>query len=107
MSEDKKKNEIQSNEIVTNISEQIQELIAQGNARRVVIRKADGETLFDVTMTVAFAVTAAVLIFVPGGFFLGLLAVVGSIIARLRVDILREVKDDDKTITGEIIDSDS
>jgi hypothetical protein len=90
-------------EHVNSITDQIKEVIEQGNMRRVIVRKQDNEQLFEVSLTAAVAVAAAILIFVPGGFFISLLAVIAGIFAKLRVEILRELRDDDEVVEGEIV----
>lgn len=85
------------------VIDQIKEVIEQGNVRRFVVRKSNDDKLFEVSLTIAVGVVAAIIIFVPGGFFWTLLAVIAGIIAKLRVEILRELNDDDDVVEGEIV----
>lgn len=96
-----------SDDTVNTITDQIKELVEQGNMRRVVLRKPDNEQLFEVSLTVAVAVIAGFVIFMPGGFFFMMLAIFGGILAKLRVEILRELSDDDDVVEGEVLSSDS
>lgn len=73
-------------------------LVQEGNARRVVVRSGDGSTLFDVSLTVAVVGAGILTFLIPGGIVLMLLAAVVGIAAKVRIDILREINDDDATI---------
>lgn len=53
--------EVAGNKLV----EKVQELIAQGNARRIIIRKSDGQPMLDVPLTAGVA-AGAIGLLIPG-----------------------------------------
>jgi len=60
-------------------------LIAEGNLRRLVIRKPDGDVLLQVPLTVAVAIAGAITILVP---VLAALGAMAALVAKVRVDIV-------------------
>ncbi|NUQ06075.1 MAG: DUF4342 domain-containing protein [Anaerolineae bacterium] len=79
--------EVTGNQLV----ERIKELIEQGNVRRLIIRDQEGRTLLEIPLTIGAVASGALLFFYP---LLAGLAVVGGLLAKLRVEIVREVNDD-------------
>lgn len=90
----KQKNE----DTLAEIGDKAKDMLHQGNMRRFVVRTADGNTLVDVSLTVAIAVALGVLFLVPGGFMMTAIITVIGIVARVRVEILRELDDADDVI---------
>ena len=85
----------------SNVDEAIERgkaLIEQGNQRRLVIRTAEGQSLLDVSLTVA-VIAGVILLLLPSGLFFVLLGVVVAIFTKLQVEVLREITDDEKTIS--------
>lgn len=76
--------EVAGNQLVT----QVQDLIKQGNARRLIIRKPDGEELMDINLTVG-AVAGGVMVL--GAWWIAALAVIAGLVAKVKVEIIREV----------------
>lgn len=80
------------------ISKRLQEIIEEGNVRRIIVRTQEGRVLLDTPVTVgavATALIAATGLLIPvalGGALLGMAA-------KLRVEIVREVRE------GDVIDS--
>jgi hypothetical protein len=81
-------------EVVGNqLVERVQELVRQGNARRVIIRGGDGKILLDTPLTVGAGIGGA-LAFV-GGLPLAALAAIAAVAAKVRVEVVREVGEGD------------
>lgn len=77
--------------------ERVRELIAEGNVRRLIIRNPEGRTLLEVPLTVG-AVAGGALVFVAGP-MLAALVLLGALVARVRVEIVR---DEPETIEQDI-----
>jgi len=80
--------EIAGSELV----DRVKELIAEGNVRRLIIRKPDGDLLLEVPLTTGVAVGSVVTIFAPVLVALGAMA---ALLAKVKVQIVR-IKDKDK-----------
>jgi len=89
MSESPEKNawveqiEVAGNQLV----DRVKELIEEGSARRLIIRKPNDEILIEVPLNAGVAVGSVVAIFAP------LLAAVGAmaaLVAKFKVDIVRD-----------------
>lgn len=61
-------------------------LIEQGNVRRLIIRKPDGDVLLEVPLTAGLAVSGALALMAPVFAALGAMA---ALIAKVQVDIVR------------------
>ena len=71
--------------------ERVKELIVEGNIRRLIIRNQEGRTLLEIPLTMgAVAGGAILLVFGP---VLAALAVIGALVARLKIEIVREEPD--------------
>ena len=70
--------------------DRIKELMEEGNVRRLIIRKPDGQSLLEVPLTAGVAVGGVVTIMAPVLAALGALA---ALIAEFKVEVVRE--DDD------------
>jgi len=71
--------------------ERVRELVAEGNVRRLIIRNPDGRTLLEVPLTVG-AVAGGALVFIAGP-MLAALVLLGALVARVRVEIVRDATD--------------
>ncbi|MBK8025319.1 MAG: DUF4342 domain-containing protein [Chloroflexi bacterium] len=80
--------EVTGNQLV----ERIKELIEQGNVRRLIIRDQEGRTLLEIPLTIGAVAGGALIVFYP---LLAGLAVVGGLLAKLRIEIVREISDGD------------
>lgn len=80
--------EIAGSELV----DRVKELIAEGNVRRLIIRKPNGDLLLEVPLTAGVAVGSIMTIFAPVLVALGAMA---ALLARVKVQIVR-VKDENK-----------
>lgn len=73
--------------------EKVQEVIREGNVRRVVIRTADDRVLLDTTLTIgALAGGALALVYWP----LAAIAAIAAVVARVKVEIVREFASEDE-----------
>ena len=77
---------VTGNELV----DRIKTLVAEGNVRRLIIRKPDGQSLLEIPLTAGVAVGGVVTIIAPVLAALGALA---ALIAEFKVEVIRE--DDD------------
>ncbi len=77
---------VTGNELV----DRIKTLVAEGNVRRLIIRKSNGQSLLEIPLTAGVAVGGVVTIIAPVLAALGALA---ALIAKFKVEVIRE--DDD------------
>lgn len=84
--------------IGSQVLERVQDLIKQGNVRRVIIRTADGRTLMDTTLTVG-ALAGGTLALIAGPFVTAV-AAIAAIVGRVKVEIIREIGDDEDEIVS-------
>jgi hypothetical protein len=89
--------EVAGNQLV----ERVRELIEQGNVRRLTIRNSDGRTLLEIPLTVGVVAGGALAIFYP---VLAGLAVIGGLVARLRIEIVRDLPAEAKEKVEELTD---
>ena len=84
----KKEAVIAGNELV----DYIKRIIAEGNVRRIIIRKGSGEVLMEVPLTAGLAVSGALTIMAPVFAALGAMA---ALVAQFKVEIVRSDEDPD------------
>lgn len=70
--------------------ERVKELIEQGNVRRLIIRNPEGRTLVEIPLTIGAVAGGALLLLYP---VLAGLAVIGGLLARVKIEIEREEPD--------------
>src|SRR5688500_20323944 len=80
------------------VIERVQELIRQGNVRRLIIKTADDRVLIDTTLIVG-AIAGPVLGLMTGP-FAAIIAAVGATVARLKIEVVREIMEEDVQIGG-------
>jgi hypothetical protein len=90
---------------MTKPDDTVQEIVEQGktilhkaNTRHIIIRKANGEKLVDVTLGIAVAVALLMLWFQPFGMLLGLAGLAYGLYAKLRMEVVRESSSSDNVI---------
>lgn len=66
--------------------EYVKQLVAEGNVRRLIIRKPGGETLIEVPLTAGVAVGGALTLLAP---IIAALGAMAALIAKFEIDILR------------------
>ena len=95
MSNDPEKNERSWTEEIkvtgSELVDRIKELMEEGNVRRLIIRKPDGESLLEIPLTAGVAVGGVVTIMAPVLAAIGALA---ALIAEFKVEVVREDEDD-------------
>jgi hypothetical protein len=74
--------EITANELV----DRVKELIEEGNVRRLIIRKSDGDVLIEVPLTAGVAVGGAVTLIAP---VLAALGAMAALLVKVRIEIVR------------------
>ncbi len=74
--------EVAGNDLV----ERVKELIAEGNVRRLIIRRSDGTSILEIPMTAGVVVGGVVTLFAP---LLAALGALAALMARVRVEIVR------------------
>ncbi len=70
--------------------DRVKELIGEGKVRRLIIRKADDEILFEVPLTAGVAVGGAVTLFAPVLAGLGAMA---ALLAKVKIQVVRVTDD--------------
>ena len=73
--------------------ERIKKLVAEGNVRRLIIRKPDGEALLEIPLTAGVVAGGAVTIVAPVLAALGALA---ALLAEFRVEVIHTDQPDDE-----------
>ncbi|MCU0514066.1 MAG: DUF4342 domain-containing protein [Anaerolineae bacterium] len=81
------------------VAEQGKELLSEGNRRRIIARNPEGDVLLDVSITQAVVITLLVTLLLPIGWLLMLLAAWYGISKKIRLDFVRELTDEDATIS--------
>ena len=66
--------------------DRVKELIQEGNVRRLIIRKTNGDLLLEIPLTAGVAVGSAVTIFAP---VLAALGAMAALLAKVKVEIVR------------------
>lgn len=90
------KNEIQT------LKSRAKEVVAEGNQRQLVFRNKSGESLFEVSLTIAVAVAIVLLITGVLSFPLVIIAGVLGMLFGIRVELRHNVLQDENTV---VIDS--
>ena len=73
---------IAGNELV----DYVKRLIAEGNVRRLIIRKPDGDALMEVPLAAGIAVSGALTLMAP---VLAALGAMAALVAKVQVEIIR------------------
>lgn len=73
------------------LTRRVKELIAEGNVRRLIIRRANGETLLVLPLTTGVAASSAAVIFFP---ILAALGVVAALVANFKIEVVRAEEKD-------------
>ncbi|GAK61150.1 hypothetical protein U27_01048 [Candidatus Vecturithrix granuli] len=80
--------EIAASELV----DRVKELIAEGNVRRLIIRKPSGEVLIEIPLTAGVAVGGAVTIIAP---ILAALGAMAALLVKVKIEVIRTTEEDD------------
>lgn len=79
--------------------DRVKGLVAEGNIRRLVIRKADDVVLLDIPLTPAVIVGVVMTFWMP---FMTLLAAIAGFVAKLKVEVVHVETVNDNTESVEI-----
>ena len=66
-------------------------MIAEGNVRRLIIRKPDGDILVEIPLTAGIAVSGALTLMAP---ILAALGAMAALVAKVQVEIVRDEDSD-------------
>ena len=96
---EKEKNDVRTErkDMMTELSDSAQNLLNQGNRRRVMARTQDNRVLFDVPLTYV-VVGAAVLFFMPWGWLVALAGAGYGFANRIKLELVRELTDEDEPV---------
>lgn len=75
--------EVAGNQVV----QRVQELVAEGNVRRLIIRSTDDNVLLEVPLTVGAVAGGALVLAAP---WLAALGAFAALVARVKIEIVRE-----------------
>jgi len=70
----------------------VKRLIAEGNVRRLIIRKPDGDVLMEVPLAAGIAVSGALTLMTP---VLAALGAMAALVAKVQVEIVRSGGDEE------------
>lgn len=68
-------------------ADRVRELVAEGNVRRIIVRKPDGEVLVDLPLTESVLAAGAFTLIAPG---LALLGAGAAVLTRVSIEVVRE-----------------
>ena len=71
----------------------VRKLVQEGNVRRLIIKNPEGESLLEIPLTAGVAIGGALVVLTPVLAALGALA---ALLARVRLVIIREQRDEDE-----------
>ena len=80
--------EVAGNQLI----DRIQDVIKQGNVRRVIIRNSDGKSLIEVPLTIGAVAGGAVVLAAP---LLAALGALAALVTRVKIEIVREIDDEE------------
>lgn len=80
--------EVAGNQLV----DQVKHLVEQGNIRRLILRNADDNVIIEMPLTVGAVAGGAIVLAAP---WLAALGAFAALVARVKIEIIREVGDDD------------
>lgn len=79
------------------VSEQVRNLVDRGNSRRLILKTSDGRQFAELSLTMA-VIIGVVLLFLPMTWLIVLFAIIFAIMAKLRIEVVRELSGDDNII---------
>jgi hypothetical protein len=80
--------EVAGNQLV----DQVKRLVEQGNIRRLILRNADDNVIIEMPLTVGAVAGGAIVLAAP---WLAALGAFAALVARVKIEIIREVADND------------
>jgi hypothetical protein len=91
-------NNLRNNDQISELGDKARNLVRQGNARHIVIRKANGEKMAEFSMTVAVVGALFIAFMTPFTWILVFAAAIYGMSQKLRVEVVREISDGDDSI---------
>lgn len=86
----------------TQLVDKVKELIEQGNVRRVIIRDPNDRVLIEIPLTIGVVAGGALAMFYP---ILAAVGALAALVARVKIEVVREASEDDDVVEGKKIDS--
>ncbi len=80
--------EVAGNQLV----DQVKHLVEQGNIRRLILRNAEDNVIIEMPLTVGAVAGGAIVLAAP---WLAALGAFAALVARVKIEIVREVEDND------------
>jgi len=74
------------------LKKRVEELVEEGNVRRLIVRNEHGDTLMEIPLTAGVAIGGVVTIFNP---ILAALGALGAMLAHLKIEVIRVEADED------------
>ncbi|MGA7669049.1 MAG: DUF4342 domain-containing protein [Nitrolancea sp.] len=74
------------------LKKRVEELVEEGNVRRLIVRNEHGDTLMEIPLTAGVAIGGVVTIFNP---VLTALGALGAMLAHLKIEVVRTEADED------------
>ena len=87
----KKSNEFEFNG--SELNKRIQEIIKEGNIRKIIIRKESGEILLEIPLTAGVAVSGVMTLFIPQ---LAAIGAIAALISKVKVEIVRKDQEENE-----------
>lgn len=87
-----------TNDTVNEIVEQGRELVNKANQRHVIIRRADGTQLADVSVTMVAVAALVLFFFQPFGTFILFGGIAYGIISKLKIEVVHELASGDDVV---------
>lgn len=75
----------------TTLLDKAKNLILQGNARRLIVRRPNGKSLVEISLTVGLGIAVVLMLLAP---MLTALAAMGALFAQFRIEIERNAEDE-------------
>ncbi|MGB1286515.1 MAG: DUF4342 domain-containing protein [Aggregatilineales bacterium] len=75
----------------SDLVERVKELMEQGNVRRLVIRRSNGEELMQIPLTASVIAGGAMVVFAP---MLAAVGAMAALLAEVKIEIVREIPAD-------------
>jgi hypothetical protein len=94
----------QPNETLNELNNQVKNWVAKGNQRHVVIRKADGEKLVELNLTIAIILGIAIIFLLPISWTLVALLFIAGIVMKLRIELVHDLTEKDNVVQVDLSD---
>jgi len=86
-------------EKIDDLSNRAKGLVNKGNQRHIVVRKADGEKIFEFSVTVGIIAAFVLIFLMPGwGWLLAIGVAIYATVKKIRVELVRDLSDEDDVV---------